>query len=114
MWNHIQKKMGTPSPHTAFCLLQEEGTAWHFLLPATWNGQVEPCLTASLDAVGCPLSYPPNPMTNWGAERMQWGDCFFKCRCAQQLTKEVKIPDTPTVPLGQFLFKKQTRTMKPM
>lgn len=33
--------------------------------------------TGSLDAIRGPLSYPPNPMTNWGGEGMQWEDFFL-------------------------------------
>lgn len=32
--------------------------------------------TGPLDATRSPLSYPPNPMTNWGGEGMQREDFF--------------------------------------
>lgn len=45
---------------------------------------------------------------------MQW-EVFFKVQvCSTADKRGSKILYTPTVPFSQFLFKKQTRPMKPM
>lgn len=70
MWNHIQRNnwVTTHHHHPQFAIQRKKGLLWRFLLPtttATWNRQVEPCLTMVVWVIShLPPSDPPNPMTN--------------------------------------------------
>lgn len=108
--------MGTTSPPTTPFCFSKDGTTVPFssredLSTLEWASRALPDNSGLED-----ISPSSSPMTKLGGGgRGVVNKCSgrFKknCRCVQQLTKEVKILYTPTVPFSQFLFKKQTRTI---